>query len=140
MSIPRRQGDLEPIDVPTCRELLASVPFVRLGFVSEQGPEILPVNHVMLDGRLYFRTETGTKLAAAAAEAKVAVEADGAEVDQHIGWSVLAHGRSRIVTDETLLERLHSMDFAPWSSPDAKLFWVEVTLDDLGGRRIVRDR
>jgi uncharacterized protein len=135
--IPRHPGDLEPIDRSECEELLASVPFVRLGFVSGRGPSILPVNHVMVDGELYFRTEAGSKLAAAAGEGRVAVETDGAEPEQHAGWSVLGHGTASIVTDRDEIERLLSLDFTPWSAPDEKLFWVRVRFDDLEGRRIV---
>jgi uncharacterized protein len=135
--IPRHPGDLEPIDRAECEELLASVPFVRLGLLTARGPSILPVNHVVVDGELFFRTEAGTKLAAAASEGRVAVETDGADLDRHLGWSVLGHGTASIVTDREQVEHLLSLDFTPWSAPDEKLFWVRVRFDDLEGRRIV---
>jgi uncharacterized protein len=135
--IPRHPGDLEPIDRATCEELLASVPFVRLGLVTDRRVSILPVNHVVVDGDLYFRTEAGSKLAAAASEGQVAVETDGADVERHVGWSVLGHGTASIVTDRDEIERLLSLDFTPWNAPDEKMFWVRVRFDDLEGRRIV---
>jgi uncharacterized protein len=135
--IPRHPGDLEPIAREECEQLLASVPFVRLGLITRHGPSILPVNHVVLDGEVFFRTEAGSKLAAAAGEGRVAVETDGADPDQHTGWSVLGHGTASIVTDRDLIERLLSLDFTPWSAPDEKMFWVRVRFDDLEGRRIV---
>jgi uncharacterized protein len=135
--IPRQPGDLEPIDRAECEELLASVPFVRLGLITKRGPSILPVNHVVVDGELYFRTEAGSKLAAAASEGRVAVETDGAEPQAQVGWSVLGHGTASIVTDRDTVEQLLSLDFTPWNAPDEKMFWVRVTLDDLEGRRIV---
>jgi uncharacterized protein len=135
--IPRHPGDLEPIDRETCEELLASVPFVRLGLVTDRGPSILPVNHVVVDGDVYFRTEAGSKLATAASEGLVAVETDGADADQHVGWSVLGHGTASIVTDPEVTERLMSLDFTPWNAPDEKMFWVRVRFEDLEGRRIV---
>lgn len=137
MRIPRHPGDLETIERPECESLLGSVPFVRLGLVTGRGPSILPVNHVMLDGELFFRTEAGSKLAAAAGEGRVAVETDGADVDRHVGWSVLGHGVASIVTEQDVIERLLSLDFTPWSAPDEKMFWVRVRFDDLEGRRIV---
>jgi uncharacterized protein len=137
MRVPRHPGDLEAIDRAECEQLLTSVPFVRLGIVTDRGPSILPVNHVMVDGDLYFRTEAGSKLAAAAGEGQVAVETDGADPGRHIGWSVLGHGIATIVTDHDLEERLSSLDFTPWHAPDEKLFWVRVRFDDLEGRRIV---
>jgi uncharacterized protein len=137
MPIPRRPGDLEPIDVGSCLELLGATPFVRLGFLTDGTPTILPVNHVLLDGTLYFRTAAGGKLASAAAQQRVAVEADGIDVDRHVGWSVVAHGSASIITDPTVLERLHSTSSSPWTSPDEKVFWVGVTLDNIAGRRII---
>jgi uncharacterized protein len=135
--IPRHPGDLEPIDRAECEALLASVPFVRLGLITKRGPSILPVNHVVVNGDLFFRTEAGSKLATAASEGQVAVETDGADVDRHVGWSVLGHGTASIVTDHEQIEELSSLDFTPWSAPDEKLFWVRVRFDDLEGRRIV---
>jgi nitroimidazol reductase NimA-like FMN-containing flavoprotein (pyridoxamine 5'-phosphate oxidase superfamily) len=135
--IPRRKGDLAPLDRDECLERLADAPFVRLGFCTADGPSILPVNHLLLGDLLYFRTETGTKLATAAAEGKVAVEADGHDESRRLGWSVLGHGHASIVTDDAELERLHSHDFTPWTSPDSKLFWIRVAFEDLEGRRIV---
>jgi uncharacterized protein len=135
--IPRHPGDLEPIERAECEELLASVPFVRLGMITKRGPSILPVNHVLVDGELFFRTEAGSKLAAAASEGLVAVETDGADLERHVGWSVLGHGTASIVTDHETVERLSSLDFTPWNAPDEKMFWVRVRFDDLEGRRIV---
>jgi uncharacterized protein len=135
--IARHPGDLEPMDHDECWELLSGAPFVRLGFVTEQGPSILPVNHVLFEGDLYFRTATGSKLGTAASEGQVAVEADGVDEEQHRGWSVLGHGRASIVTDPDLTERLLSLDFTPWAAPDATVFWVRIRFDDLAGRRIV---
>jgi uncharacterized protein len=120
-----------------CDDALAAAPFVRLAFVADGRPTILPVNHVILDGDLFFRTEAGGKLAAAAVEAPVAIEADDADADRHLGWSVVAHGHSTIVTDEGLLERLHALNFTPWTSPDSKVFWIRVVFDEIAGRRII---
>jgi uncharacterized protein len=137
VSLPKQHGDLEPMERAACDEALASAPFVRIAFVLDGRPTILPVNHVMLDGDLFFRTEAGSKLAAAAAQAPVAVEADGADTEHRVGWSVVVHGRSSIVTDTALLERLHALNFTPWSAPDAKVFWIRIGVDEVGGRRII---
>ena len=137
MNLPRRPGDLERIDEDECFRLLETAPYVRLGFVTARGPTILPVNHLLLDRDLYFRTETGSKLATAAQEGPVAVQADGVDADHRLGWSVVAHGRTSIVTDQQLIERLLAEDFTPWTGPDAKMFWVQVHFDEVSGRRIV---
>ena len=137
MSLPRHPHDLEVLDEDECLRLLATVPFVRLGFQTPKGPTILPVNHLLFERDLYFRTEAGSKLGTAAAEAPVAVQADGVDEAHHLGWSVVAHGRSSIVTEPSVVERLMATDFTPWTGPDAKLFWVRVHFDEISGRRIV---
>jgi uncharacterized protein len=139
VSLPRHPGDLEVIDADTCRALLSTVPFVRIGVVTDDGPTILPVNHLVLDGDVYFRTGSGSKLAAAAGGAHVAVEADEVDAEHRRGWSVVGRGPAEIVVDDDLTARLMSFGVTPWTAPDTKLFWVRVRLDVLSGRRVVAD-
>ncbi len=133
-----RPGDLVTIEADECVELLASAPWVRIAFVSGGLPTVLPVNHLFHEQAVYFRTAPGSKLGSAAADGPVAIEADGGDADLRIGWSVLAHGHSRIVTDPALEEALLAYPFEPWALPDDKAFWVQVDVEDISGRRIVR--
>lgn len=132
-------GDLVTIGPEECLQLLTDAPWVRVGFVTDGRPQIFPVNHVVHDGAIFFRTAPGSKLGSAAASSEVAVEADGGDPDQRIGWSVVAHGRSSIVTDAGLAEALFALPFEPWALPDERSFWVRVDVSEFSGRRIVRD-
>lgn len=116
--------------------LLAGEAVSRVGLNGEDGPEVLPVNHLVVDGIVYFRTAPGTKLAAAAAGDRVVVEADHYDAGSHAGWSVVAKGTARIVTDEDELERVLAIDFEPWAAPDIREFWVAVDPDAVTGRRL----
>jgi uncharacterized protein len=87
---------------------------------------------------VFFRTGPGSKLATAAADGPVVVQADGGDADERVGWSVLAQGHASIVTDTSVEEALHAQPFEPWAVPDDKPFWVRVELEHLSGRRIVR--
>ena len=138
MDHPARPGDLVPIQRTECVELLADAMFVRIGFIVDGRPMILPVNHVMHQGAVYFRTGPGSKLGTAAADGFVAVEADEGDEDRRIGWSVVAHGPASIVTDEAEAESLHGLSFEPWALPDDRAFWVRVDVQDISGRRILR--
>jgi len=139
VEVPPRPGDLEAIDRSECVELLRQAPYVRIAFVTGTGPTVLPVNHVLFEDAIYFRTAPGSKLGMAAADAAVAIEADGGDDETtRIGWSVVAHGRASIVTDELVLERLLALPFEPWALPDDRSFWVRVDVDDISGRTIVR--
>ncbi len=134
-----RPGDLAPIDRDTCLQLLAGVSFVRIGFVTAQGPTVLPVNHLIHGDALYFRTAPGSKLGTAAAGERVAVEADSGDDATRTGWSVLVHGPSSIVNDTATIEALLNLPFEPWALPAEQAFWVRVELERVSGRRIVRD-
>ncbi len=134
-----RPGDLVALDATECVNLLNEAPWVRVGFIVDGVPTILPVNHLVHDGAIYFRTAPGSKLGSAAAGSTVAIEADGGDVDTRIGWSVVAHGHAAIVTDDHLEQALFEQPFEPWAVPGDRTFWVRVDVDQISGRRIVRN-
>lgn len=138
MPPPGPLGDLVVIDPSECIDLLGQAPWVRIGFLADGEPSVLPVNAVLHDDAIYFRTGAGSKLGTAAADSMVAIEADGGDTEERIGWSVVAHGRASIVTDRALEETLMSLPFEPWALPDTRDFWVRVEVASVSGRRIVR--
>jgi uncharacterized protein len=133
-----RPGDLVTIDAERCVELLHRAPWIRLAFVTDDGPTILPVNHVIHGESIYFRTAPGSKLGTAAASGRIALEADGGDTATRMGWSVVAHGHASIVTDNTVVEQLMALPFEPWALPEDKVFWVRIDVDSIDGREIVR--
>lgn len=135
----RQPRDLVPVDDDEALRLLGQTRLARVAFIHHGEPDVLPVNHLVVEGRVVFRTSAGSKLGAAAADSRVALEADSYDPATHSGWSVVAYGTARIVTDEDHLEELHGLDFQPWVSADRRDFWVEVELDRISGRRIGLD-
>lgn len=135
-----RPGDLTALDRDECVDLLGTTAIVRIGFVADGRPSVLPVNHLLHDGAIYFRTAPGSKLGTAAADSQVAVEADEGHDTTRTGWSVVAHGQAHIVTDDAEVEALLAYHFEPWALPDDRAFWVRVDVDDVSGRRIVPQR
>lgn len=133
-----RPGDLVTLDPDDCVDLLRAAPWVRVGFVVDGEPNILPVNHLIHDGALYFRTAPGSKLGSAAAGNPVAIEADGGDEETRIGWSVVVRGHAAIVTDDHLERALFEQPFEPWAVPGDRTFWVRVDVERISGRRIVR--
>jgi nitroimidazol reductase NimA-like FMN-containing flavoprotein (pyridoxamine 5'-phosphate oxidase superfamily) len=136
---PPRPGDLTEIERDECVRLLQEAMFVRVGFIHEDAPDVLPVNHVVHDGAIYFRTAPGSKLGTAAADGPVAIEADDGDAATRVGWSVVAKGHASIVTDEAESEALLALPFEPWALPDTRTFWVRVDVEDIQGRRVVRE-
>lgn len=81
-------------------ELLGTVSFGRIAFVRRGRPEVRTVNHVLDGGRVIIRTHPGADLIAAVETgAVVAYEADEIDPDRHVGWSVVATGPARVVSN-----------------------------------------
>jgi uncharacterized protein len=135
-----RPGELLELDHDECVRRLIDAPWARIAFTTDNGPRILPINHLVVDDAVYFRTSPGSKLGSAVRGAPVALEVDGGDAASRLGWSVVAYGRSSIVHDEELIERLMLQPFEPWTLPSDKAFWVRVEIDDISGRTIVPKR
>lgn len=84
---------LRELDRAECLRLLTTVPVGRVAYCAEDGPVVLPVNHV-LDGEdvVVFRTSPHTELGRSLIRGPVAFEADDYEEYNQSGWSVLVRG------------------------------------------------
>ena len=118
-----------------CHTLLGARHLGRLAFVEGKWPVILPVNYVLDDASVIFRTDEGSKLDAAVRGAPVAFEVDGVNEIEQTGWSVLARGHAEQVTEPGLLDRLRRLPLVPWA-PGAKAHYVRIDTTDVTGRRI----
>jgi nitroimidazol reductase NimA-like FMN-containing flavoprotein (pyridoxamine 5'-phosphate oxidase superfamily) len=124
---------MEHLTVSESWSLVRSVPVGRLAVVFEGKPEIFPLNHVVDQGTLVFRTAEGTKLAAAVGH-DVAYEVDGIGAEGAVAWSVVVKGRAREVT--RLHESLEALDLPlqPWHrGPKPRL--VRIEPEEVHGRR-----
>jgi nitroimidazol reductase NimA-like FMN-containing flavoprotein (pyridoxamine 5'-phosphate oxidase superfamily) len=135
-----RPGDMLELDRDECVRRLTDAPWARIAFTTDSGPRIFPINHLVMDDAVFFRTSPGSKLASAVRGAPVALEVDGGDAASRLGWSVVARGESSIVHDEELIEKLMLLPFEPWTLPEDKAFWVKVEIDDITGRTIVPKR
>jgi uncharacterized protein len=79
--------------------LLASVPVGRIVFTVGGLPAVQPVNFVLEDERLLFRTREGSKLVAVRSGTVVAFEADQIDTSTGSGWSVTIVGEARILDE-----------------------------------------
>jgi len=93
---------------------------------------ILPVNYTLDGGAVVFRTDPGSKLAAATVGATVAFEVDTADERDRTGRSVVVRGQAADVAD---LERLRALPLYPWA-PAAKVHYVRIRPASVTGRRI----
>ena len=136
-------GDREPgmsmLGEDECWRLLAHAEVGRLAVAVRDTPEIYPVNFVVDNRTLLFRTAEGTKLATVAVSKRVAFEIDGFDSATGEAWSVVVHGTA------TPLERLNDVYAAqelplfPWDSTPKPIF-VRITATRVTGRRFVAVR
>jgi uncharacterized protein len=126
---------LEVIPEETCRRLLAEHHFGRVAVTDEHGPVVLPVNYAFVDGSVIFRTDPGTKLAAATSEQLAAFEIDDVDLDRRVGWSVLVRGRLVEVDDDA--ERAKLIDGISEPFPGGvRAHVVRIDATSISGRRI----
>jgi uncharacterized protein len=110
---------------------LASVALGRLVASVGGQPEIFPVNFVVQDRTVLFRTSEGTKLFAAVASNRVAFEADDHNVAE--GWSVIVKGRAQVLHTGAEIEKAERAQLVPWIAT-LKLHYVLVIPYEITGR------
>jgi uncharacterized protein len=129
--------DLEVMDRRACLGLLGSHRVGRVAVVSGGRPLIFPVNYVMDDGTVLFRTDPGTKLSGAHSQYYMSFEIDGIDEHSHEGWSVVVNGVGREVVEPNELARVQALPLMPWS-PGDKQHWIRIRPETVTGRRITR--
>lgn len=116
-----------------CWELLRTVQVGRLVVIADGRPDIFPVNYVVGgDRKVLFRSGEGSKLAELAVHAEVAFESD--LIGEHAAWSVVMHGRARILTHFNEIEAAEELGPTPWVATP-KYNFVEITASEITGRR-----
>ena len=126
---------MEILDAAECRRLLGSVPIGRIAFTDSALPAVQPVNFLVHDGAVIFRTAEGSKLAAATRNAVVAFEADEIDPEYQRGWSVLVVGHAREVTDPVLRRQLTELPLRPWAA-GIRDHVIRIPIEVINGRRI----
>ncbi len=133
--MPRKR--FQELTTRECLDLLGRHHLGRLAFLDRVGllPQIIPVNYLLDDDMVVFRTDPGSKLAAAIRGAPVAFEVDGVDEQHLVGWSVVVRGHAGEVTDTTELTRLRQGPLVAWA-PGTKAHYVRVHPGPVTGRRI----
>jgi uncharacterized protein len=125
----------EPITILSeseCWNLLASVALGRLVTSVDGQPEIFPVNFVVQNRTVLFRTAEGTKLVSAAINNRLLFEADEHNVSE--GWSVIVKGTASTLRTDELLEEAERAQLLPWTAT-VKQHYVRVKPLAVTGRR-----
>jgi uncharacterized protein len=102
------------VSEPECWERLSSVGLGRLVTSVDGNPEIFPINFVVQDRTVLFRTAEGTKLVSAAINDEVLFEAD--HYDDAEGWSVIVRGWTRVVRTDEDRAKAETAPLRPWTA------------------------
>ena len=125
----------EPLTDEECWSHLHSSGLGRLATAAKGIVDIFPVNYLVHDAAILFRSAPGTKLVNLTAAPLVAFEVDGFDGRWH--WSVVVHGRAqRLGNDEDIVES-GIMNLESWSRTP-KFNYVRITPTDITGRRVDR--
>jgi nitroimidazol reductase NimA-like FMN-containing flavoprotein (pyridoxamine 5'-phosphate oxidase superfamily) len=128
---------LEILDATESRAKLASMSLGRISLRIGATPTILPVNFVMLDDDIVFRTDPGSKLSAALMGLQVAFEVDDVARDDAPAWSVVVVGYAEEVRDATTLARVDELGLEPWASGAPRGRVVRIAPRQISGRAVV---
>ena len=126
---------MEHLSEATCWELLARTAVGRIAVLVDGAPEIYPVNFVVDDRSIAFRTGPGSKLRGLGRFPTTCFEADSVEADLHAGWSVMVKGRAVEVSRPEESARLATIPLTLWTA-GVKDRWVRIRAVEVTGRRI----
>jgi nitroimidazol reductase NimA-like FMN-containing flavoprotein (pyridoxamine 5'-phosphate oxidase superfamily) len=130
-----RGGRLEVLEATECRRLLISTSFGRLGYSAADEQRIVPMNYVIAEEHLVFRTSSENEVARFAPDRQVAFEVDKIDEFLQSGWSVLVSGTA----EELPRASLRAMDVGetpePWAAGVRSLY-LRIPLARITGRRV----
>lgn len=126
--------DAESITEGECWDLLRSERIGRFALATGRGPQIFPVNYLVEEGVLYFRTGPGRKSMEAWAHPRAAFEVDGRSGNRF--WSVVLEGDVRILdAADPALARL--LDELVSLHPSPKHMVIRFAPELISGRRFI---
>jgi transcriptional regulator with XRE-family HTH domain len=125
---------LEPMGPTECMTLLERGGVGRVAVATGDDIDVLPVNFVVFDGEVVFRTSPSTALARQANQ-RVTFEVDRIDQGLRSGWSVLIRGPARVLTEPDLHLVAAAAELEPWAGGVRDLY-VAITPERVSGRKI----
>ena len=115
-------------------ELLATKTFGRLVVRLKDDMDLYPLNYVVSEGAIYFRTAEGSKLFTLTLNHDVLFEADFVDEAEHNAWSVVVKGNAEALKSNAEIEKADELPLKPWL-PTLKYNYVKVTPTSISGRK-----
>lgn len=133
MTIDPRNG-MEILSPDECWALLDDEEVGRLAVAIGGEVDIFPLNFVVADRTIVFRTAEGSKLAEIAANARVSFEIDGYNPGTGEAWSVVLKGLAQVLQRFSDIYSAEELPLFPWNA-SPKQWFVRITPRELSGRR-----
>lgn len=134
---------LETLDEAECMRLIAPGGVGRLCFAGRFDLTVLPVNYIVQDGEILFRTavegstEEDLRTGTSRSEYRVAFEVDDFDVGAREGWSVLVQGPAHHLDSDEERAEAQASGLQAWAGGDRDHF-IRITPGRVTGRRIRR--
>ena len=129
------RGSLVELSRQECLELLAEKVVGWVAYGDDDGPVVLPVNYVLDNEAVLFRTSPSSPMAAHVREGKVAFQVDEVDEVTESGWSVLLRGVATFEQPKDTGPTHHPRP-SPWVEGSRNLV-VRITPHVLTGRRLL---
>lgn len=123
---------LEPDE---CWQLLQRAVIGRMAIAAAGEVDIFPVNFLVDEGTILFRTAEGTKLVEVVISGQVAFEADGLDPAAGEAWSVVVKGAAEVLDTFDEIYHAQELPLYPWNAPDRKQRYVRIRPEKITGRR-----
>lgn len=126
----------EDLSETKCWALLSTQQTGRFGFLRDGSVQIYPVNYLVQDGGIYFRTREDGDIGSVLPLGDCAFQVDEVRSEAMAGWSVLANGTADIVRDDALLTELWGRSAQePWAGGSRTTF-VQIRTSKISGRSV----
>ncbi|MGB9373254.1 MAG: pyridoxamine 5'-phosphate oxidase family protein [Jiangellales bacterium] len=136
---PRNGMDI--LDDDASWALLESQVVGRMAVAVAGEVDIFPLNYLVHERTIVFKTAPGSKLAALAANARVTFEIDGYSPESGDAWSVVVKGFAQSLQRFSEIYSAEDLPLFPWNA-SPKEFFVRITPRQVAGRRfsVVEDQ
>lgn len=125
---------IQKLSAEESMELMATQTFGRLVVRRKDDMDLFPVNYVIHEGNVYFRSAEGSKLFTVALNDDVLFEADLVEKDEDAAWSVIIKGNAEVLKSRAEIAAADELPLKPWL-PTLKYNYVRIVPNNVSGRR-----
>ena len=128
-------SELKDLSRSECETLLRRGVIGRVAIAAPTGPHIVPVNYVVGEDSIVFRTSPYSLLGTYARDNLLAFEIDGFEPDRSRGWSVQVRGRAEQVSRGEIERLRRTKEPDPWAGGSRSLY-LRLRWSEVSGRQV----